>query len=318
MKLRINPKSIWQMLVATAKEWNADDPFRQSAIIAYYAIFSIPGLLMIIIWTAGAIFGAEAIRGELSAQISGIMGAEAAKGIEDLLTNAELNQSSFIMKAIGVLTLVFGATTLFFQLQKSLNYIWEVEADPNNGIKKLVIDRASSLGLILVIAFLLLITLVLSAIISVIGNWMERNFGEYFLYLIQVINFVISLGVVSLLFAVMFKFLPDVDISWRSVWVGSVVTAVLFVIGKTLLGLYFGYADPSSSFGAAGTIILVMLWVNYTCLILFFGAEFTQVHARKYHHKIRPSKHAKWRAEHILAQSEEQPEKDNNFKTDKD
>ncbi len=309
MNLRINPKSIWKMIVATAKEWNDDDPFRQSAIIAYYAIFSIPGLLMIIIWTAGAIFGAEAIRGELSAQISDVMGPDAAKGIEDLLTNAELNQSSFVMKTIGVLTLVFGATTLFFQLQKSLNHIWEVEADPENGIKKLIVDRASSLGLILVIAFLLLITLVLSAVISIIGAWMERNFGEYLLYLVQVINFIISLGIVTLLFAVMFKFLPDVDISWKSVWVGAVVTAVLFVIGKTLLGLYFGYADPSSSFGAAGTVILVMLWVNYTCLILFFGAEFTQVHARKYQHKICPSKHAKWSAEHIL-QYGEQPAAD--------
>lgn len=296
------------MLVKTGKQWNAADPWRQSAIIAYYAIFSIPGLLMIVIWVAGAIFGTEAIRGEITYQISSVIGAEAAKGVEELLANAELDQSNFIMKAIGLATLIFGATTLFFQLQKSLNYIWDVEADPESGFKKLLIDRASSLGLILVIAFLLLITLVLSALIGIVGHWIERNFGDYLLYLIQVLNFIISLGVVSVLFAVMYKFLPDVDISWRSVWVGAVVTALLFTIGKTLLGLYFTYADPSSSFGAAGTVILIMLWVNYTCLILFFGAEFTQVHARKYHHKIRPSKHAKWRASHILQYGEENPD----------
>ncbi|WP_417589809.1 YihY/virulence factor BrkB family protein [Owenweeksia hongkongensis] len=306
--MRINPKSIWEMLKATAKSWNDSDPFRQSAIIAYYAIFSIPGLLMIVIWVAGSLFGADAIRGEISAQASQFMGAEAAKGVEDLLASAELDQSSFIMKAIGVLTLIFGATTLFFQLQKSLNYIWDVESSPENGIKKLILDRASSLGLILVIAFLLLITLVLSAIISILGNWIDNNFGDVLLYVVQLLNFVLSLGVVSLLFAVMFKFLPDVEISWKSVWVGSIVTAVLFSIGKTLLGFYFAHADPSSSFGAAGTIILVMIWVNYTCLILFFGAEFTQVHARKYNHKIRPSKHAKWRAEHILKNMEDKPD----------
>ncbi|WP_417601387.1 YihY/virulence factor BrkB family protein [Owenweeksia hongkongensis] len=306
--MRINPKSIWEMLKATAKSWNDSDPFRQSAIIAYYAIFSIPGLLMIVIWVAGSLFGADAIRGEISAQASQFMGAEAAKGVEDLLASAELDQSSFIMKAIGVLTLIFGATTLFFQLQKSLNYIWDVESSPENGIKKLILDRASSLGLILVIAFLLLITLVLSAIISILGNWIDNNFGDVLLYAVQLLNFVLSLGVVSLLFAVMFKFLPDVEISWKSVWVGSIVTAVLFSIGKTLLGFYFAHADPSSSFGAAGTIILVMIWVNYTCLILFFGAEFTQVHARKYNHKIRPSKHAKWRAEHILKNMEDKPD----------
>ncbi|AEV31846.1 putative membrane protein [Owenweeksia hongkongensis DSM 17368] len=306
--MRINPKSIWEMLKATAKSWNDSDPFRQSAIIAYYAIFSIPGLLMIVIWVAGSLFGPEAIRGEISAQVSQFMGPEAATGIEDLLANVELNDSNFVMKTIGVLTLIFGATTLFFQLQKSLNYIWDVESSPENGIKKLILDRASSLGLILVIAFLLLITLVLSAIISILGNWIDNNFGDVLLYAVQLLNFVLSLGVVSLLFAVMFKFLPDVEISWKSVWVGSIVTAVLFSIGKTLLGLYFAHADPSSSFGAAGTIILVMIWVNYTCLILFFGAEFTQVHARKYNHKIRPSKHAKWRAEHILKNMEDKPE----------
>ena len=298
------------MLKATAKNWNDSDPFRQSAIIAYYAIFSIPGLLMIVIWVAGTLFGAEAIRGEISQQATEYMGADAAKGVEDLLASVELDQSSLIMRIIGTATLLFGATTLFFQLQKSLNYIWDVEANPNNGIKKLIVDRASSLGLILVVAFLLLITLVISALVSILGNWIDANFGDVLLYAVQGLNFLLSLGVVSLLFAVMFKFLPDVEISWNSVWVGSVVTAVLFTIGKTLLGFYFAHADPSSSFGAAGTIILVMIWVNYTCLILFFGAEFTQVHARKYNHKIKPSKHAKWRAEHILRNMEQQPEID--------
>ncbi len=303
--MQVNFKSVWQMLVSTYKEWSAADPFRQSATISYYAIFSIPGLLMIVIWTAGVIFGTEAVRGEISMQIGGIMGVDAANGIEMMLKNVSVGDSNILMKSVGIATLVFGATTLFFQLQKSLNYIWEVEASPDNNFLKLLKDRASSLGLILVIAFLLLITLVLSALLALLGNWMEQNFGEWMLYLLKGMNFVVSLGVVTLLFAVMYKVLPDVSISWRTVWIGAFVTALLFTIGKTLLGIYFKYADPTSSFGAAGTVILVMLWVNYTCLILFFGAQFTQVYARRHQMKIEPSAHARWTAKYRLKQREE-------------
>lgn len=285
----------------TFKEWNDDDPWRQSAIIAYYAIFSIPGLLMIVIWVAGSIFGQEAVRGEVSAQVSEFMGAKAAEGIETMLAGQSMGGSSAFMKIIGVGALIFGATTLFFQLQKSLNYMWDVEAAPENNIRKLIFDRASSLGLILVIAFLLLITLVLSALLSVISGWIDRNFGSSLLYAVQLVNIVLSLGIVTILFAIMYKALPDVEIAWRSVWIGAFVTSILFTIGKTLLGFYFGIAEPGSSFGAAGTVILVMLWVNYTCLILFFGAKFTKVHANKYHHKIKPSRHARWRAEYRLS-----------------
>ncbi len=293
------------MLAETAKNWNAADPWRQSAIIAYYAIFSIPGLLMIVIWIASAIFGEEAVRGELGQQIEDYMGSKAAEGIEQMLSNANGDKSSAFMKVIGIAALVFGATTLFFQLQKSLNYIWEVEADPDNNLKKLLYDRASSLGLIVVIAFLLLITLVVTAILSMLGDYIEEQFGNSMLYLVQLANFLVSLGTIRCLFAIIYKVLPDVDIKWKSVWVGALVTAILFTIGKTLLGLYFGMAEPGDSFGAAGTIILVMLWVNYSCLILFFGAEFTQVYAHRYGYNIRPSVHAKWRADYLMKQREE-------------
>lgn len=307
--MKLNFKNIGKLLSKTFQEWNADDPFRQSAIIAYYAIFSIPGLLMIVIWAAGLIFGEEAVRGEVSAQIQQFMGEKGAEGVEQLLSNKSVSEGSLGMKIIGIGALVYGATTLFFQLQKTLNYIWEVEAAPDNNIKKLVSDRASSLGLILIIAFLLLISLVLSGIISIIGNYIADTFGSGLLVLIQVGNFIVSVGIITLLFAIMYKYLPDVDISWSTVWMGAFVTAILFSIGKTLLGLYFGYADPSSSFGAAGTVILVMIWVNYSCLILFFGAEFTQVYARQMGYNIRPSRHAKWRPEMLIKKSGYNPEK---------
>lgn len=289
-------KDIKNLTVETAKRWMAADPFRQSATISYYAIFSIPGLLIIIIWAAGFFFGEEAVRGEINNQIAGMMGGDAAESVEEIVQESALEGSDSFMKIVGIAALVIGATTLFFQLQKSLNFFWNVEAAPENNIKKLLMDRASSLGLILVIAFLLLISLILSSLISGISGYLTRNFGEEMTMMVQIVDFVLSLGIITLLFGVMFKVLPDVQIQWKSVWVGAVVTAVLFGIGKTLLGLYFGIANPTSSFGAAGTIILIMLWVNYSCLILFFGAEFTQIYAQNYGHPIEPSKHAKWRS----------------------
>lgn len=288
-------KDIPKVFLKTAKEWMAADPFKESAVISYYAIFSIPGLLIIVIWAAGFFFGEELVRGEINSQIANMVGDNAAQSVEEIVQESELEDSAWFMKIIGIGALVFGATTLFFQLQKTLNYLWDVESNPKNNMLKLVVDRASSLGLILVIAFLLLISLVITSIISGISTFITQNIGEEMYILIEVVNFVLSLGIVSLLFAVMYKALPDVDIKWKSVWVGAIVTSVLFAIGKTLLGLYFGIADPGSSFGAAGTIILLMLWVNYTCLILFFGAVFTKVYALTYGHPIQPSKHAKWR-----------------------
>ncbi|MEX2594657.1 MAG: YihY/virulence factor BrkB family protein [Anditalea sp.] len=290
-------KEIKNLLVETAKRWMAADPFRESAVISYYTIFAIPGLMIIIIWAAGLFFGEEAVRGEISNQISEMIGSGTAESVEQISKEASVEgDSHWFMKIIGILALVFGATTLFFQLQKSLNYLWDVEADPDNNFTKLLLDRASSLGLILVIAFLLLISLVISSIITVASGFISEYFGDEVAVLVKVLDFVLSIAIISLLFGVMYKVLPDVEIQWKSVWVGAIVTAVLFTLGKELLGLYFRFADPTSSFGAAGTIILLILWVNYSCLILFFGAEFTQVYAKKFGHPLQPSSHAKWRA----------------------
>lgn len=219
-------------MVETAKKWMAADPFRESAIISYFAIFSIPGLLIIIIWAAGFFFGEELVRGEVNNQIAEMMGREAAASVEDIVQESEVEDTAWFMKIIGIGALLFGSTTLFFQLQKSLNYLWDVEADPENNLKKLLVDRASSLGLILVIAFLLLISLLLTSLISGFSNFITSNLGDEMYILIEVINFILSVGIVSLLFAMMFKFLPDVDIKWKSVWIGAIVTSLLFTIGK--------------------------------------------------------------------------------------
>ncbi|GHA06549.1 hypothetical protein GCM10008090_15280 [Arenicella chitinivorans] len=283
-----------KLLLQASKQWYRDDPWRHAATIAYYAIFSLPGLLIIIIWTAGTLFGQDAIQGQLSRNLGDLLGDNGAQAIETLIVNARLDQENYWMRALGVGTLVFGATTLFLQLQTSLNSIWGVRSTPKHGAIKFLADRATSLGIIVVIGFLLLVSLIISTALSAFGLWFAAFFGEHGLVIVRVLNVFLSLSVISLLFAIMFKVLPDVEIGWRSVWVGALSAGVLFTIGKTILSLYFAYSNPGSGFGAASSVILIMLWVNYTCLILFFGANLAQAYAVSHGHPITPSDHATW------------------------
>ena len=293
----------WETLKQTFKEWTDSDATRASASLAYYAIFSIPGLLIIIIWIAGNFFGEEAIRGEITNQFGSMMGADVAKSIEELITSALIDKQNIFMKVVGVFSLVFGATTIFFQLQKALNDLWDVQPAPKKAIVKFLLDRANSLGMILVIGFLLMITMVLSSAISLLNNFITFRLGLETYILMEIVNYVIGFILVVAVFAFMFKVLPDVEISWKSVWVGALLTAVLFPIGKMLLSVYFGELKPTSAFGKAGTIILIMMWINYSCMLIFFGAEFTKVYSIKKGYKIVPSRHAKWSAEKLYAES---------------
>jgi len=298
-----NLKFFWETLKETFTEWNNSSATRDSASIAYYAIFSIPGLLIIIIWIAGNFFGQEAIQGQISAQINSILGTEASKSIESMIASALIDKDNIIMKTVGVFALIFGATTFFFQLQKSLNTLWDIEAAPKKAILKFILDRANSLGMILVIGFLLMITMVLSSAISLLNNYITYRLGLETYILMELVNYVIGFILVVLVFAFMFKVLPDVEISWKSVWLGAILTAVLFTLGKFLLSLYFAELKPTSVFGTAGTIVLIMMWINYSCMLVFFGAEFTKVYSLKKGYKIIPSKHAKWSAEKLYHQS---------------
>ena len=298
-----NLNFFWEVLKETFNEWNDSSASRDSASIAYYAIFSIPGLLIIIIWIAGNFFGQEAIQGQISAQINSILGTEASKSIESMIASALIDKDNIIMKTVGVFALIFGATTVFFQLQKSLNTLWDIEAAPKKAILKFILDRANSLGMILVIGFLLMITMVLSSAISLLNNYITYRLGLETYILMELVNYVIGFILVVLVFAFMFKVLPDVEISWKSVWLGAILTAVLFTLGKFLLSLYFSELKPTSVFGTAGTIVLIMMWINYSCMLVFFGAEFTKVYSLKKGYKIIPSKHAKWSAEKLYHQS---------------
>jgi membrane protein len=286
-------KEYFSLFKETYNEWIAADPWKLSAAVAYYAIFSLPALLIIVINLAGAIFGQAAIQGKVSDEISKTIGPDAAQIIETVIANASTSQHNTISTIIGIATLVFSATGIFYLLQKSLNEVWQVKEDPRAGILKLIINRFLGLGLIIIIGFLLLISLVISTVLIILSNWIQDFLPDYLRIIFLVVDFIFSLALITVLFSLIYKYLPDVKIRWKSVWVGAAVTSLLFVLGKMGLSVYFSNADPGSAYGAAGSVILILLWVSYSCLIFFFGAEFTRVYANKYEHPIEPGKYAK-------------------------
>ncbi|WP_294296194.1 YihY/virulence factor BrkB family protein [uncultured Chryseobacterium sp.] len=298
--------NFWDILKATYKDWSARDLGAEAASLAYSAIFSIPGLLIIVIWIAGIFFGSEAVQGEITKFIGSMMGKDVGKSLEEMVIGGMVDKKNVVMKIVGILTLIFGATSLFFQFQKTLNKLWDVVATPKKAWEKYLLDRANSLGLIIVIAFLLLVTLLLSSVIGLASEWVVRHFGLETLVFVNILNIVIGFLVSLFLFAAMFKILPDVQLQWKSVWVGAAVTAVLFTLGKYILTFYFDKFNPSSSFGTAGTVILLLLWINYTCQLIFFGAEFTKVYTKVNGYKLKPSKHAKWNPQTIPQEDNEE------------
>jgi membrane protein len=287
-------KDIPQILKKAFKEWNAMDPFRQSAIIAYYAIFSLPGLLVLIITVAGAIWGMDAVTSRIFDQVGQTMGSDTAEQMKTMIAKASLSKDSVWATIIGIVTIIMGATGVFAQFQKTLNIIWEVKADPKkSGIWTVVKTRLLSFGLIISIAFILLISFVITSMLTALSDWMRGNFPDALLVIFYILDFLVSLTIVSFLFALMFKFFPDAKIKWRHVWFGAIVTGLLFELGKFGLSLYFGKAEPGEGYGAAASIILILLWVSYSSMIVFFGAEFTKEHANYLDGAIRPNENAR-------------------------
>lgn len=291
-KMKDSFGKFWFLVKRTFNQWSEREPFNNAIIIAYYTIFSLPGLLIIIINVAGYFFSDEMIREKLTSQIGGVVGGDSASDVDKIITASTKESGSTLASILAVATLLFGATGVFYQTQQILNKMWEVKPQPKQKILKIVRDRVFSFGLILVIGFLLLVSLILSAGLSALGDWIMANVSESLFIVFKILDFVLSVGIITLLFAAMYKFLPDAKIEWSDVWIGAFVTAVLFVIAKFLLGIYFGNSDPASAYGAAGSIILIMLWVSYAAMILLFGAEFTQVYANRFGHKVVPTKGA--------------------------
>ena len=289
MQMRL--KVIFRLLKESFSEWQQDKASLLAAALAYYTVFSITPLLVIAIAITGAAFGQDTARKEIMTQVNGLVGAQGAQVIETALTNADQPQLGGIASLISVVILLIGASGVFAQLQEALNTVWNVRAKPNAGIGEFIRKRLLSFGMVLTIGFLLLVSLILSAVLSGISN-LRINVLPGFDSLWQLVNFALSFGFISLLFALIYKYLPDVKIRWQDVWVGSIITALLFTIGKFLIGLYLGQGSLGSTYGAAGSLIVFLAWVFYSAQILLFGAEFTQVYARKYGRKIRPDSHA--------------------------
>jgi membrane protein len=286
-------KDLSELFSTTASEWYRKDPFRGSAVIAYYAIFSMPGLLVLIVTIAGYFFDKQTVNDNIIAQISTTLGTDTANQINDMLTKASVSKSTLLRSIIGISTILIGATGVFVELQKAFNLIWAVKVEAESGIIAILKARLFSFGLIMAIAFLLTISLVVSTVLEAMSNWIHVDSSQFMLFAFKIINFGISLAVISTLFGLMFKILPDAKIKWKHVWLGSIVTGLLFTIGKTALAYYFGKAEPASVYGAAGSIILMLLWVSYSSMIMFFGAEFTATYARMYSGEVAPSDIAK-------------------------
>lgn len=284
-------KTLFSLLKETFDEWNEDKAPRLAAALAYYTAFSIAPLLIVAIAIAGLFFGEEAVRGQVSQQISGAVGTQAAGAIEEMLVNFNQPQAGTLAAVIGVITLLLGAAGLFGQLQDALNTIWEVAPKPGGGILLMLRQRFISFTMVLGIGFLLLVSLVISAGVTLAGNLVARFLPEQELVL-QLVNLLLSFGIITLLFALIYKILPDVEIAWRDVWLGAAVTSLLFNVGKFLIGLYLGSSTVGSAYGAAGSFVVLLIWVNYSAQILLFGAEFTQVFARRFGSKIQPSANA--------------------------
>jgi membrane protein len=293
-----------QLLRDTVKAWWARAPFNSSIIVAYYTIFSLPGLLVIVINVAGYFFGKEAVTEEISTQIGGLVGTDTVEDIQGIAGRAGESKDTILSTILSVATLLFGATGVFYQVQQILNKIWEVEPKPNQRIMSILRDRLFSFGLVLAVGFLLLVSLVLSTALTALSDWLGAHSSDALTFVFAVVDFILSIGIITLLFAAMFKFLPDAKIGWKDVWVGAILTAVLFSIAKIGLGLYFAKSDPSSAYGAAGTVVLIMLWVSYAGLILFFGAEFTRVWSARHGKKPEPVSTAR------IAHSEKKEDKD--------
>jgi len=291
MKLRL--KELSYLFKTTFVEWNKKDPFRQSAVIAYYAIFSLPGLLVLIVTIVGYFFSKDAVTQNIINQITSTFGADIAEQTKSVLINSGKGKQSIIGSVIGVTILLLGASGVFIALQKTLNEIWQVKPKEKKGLVVAVKNRLFSFGLILSIAFLLLISLVVSTVLAAVGEWFRTDESEFLIFIFNCINFVISLIVISLLFGLMYKVLPDTKIKWRHVWIGALLTGLLFTIGKTALAFYFGKATPEHAYGAGGSIVLILLWVSYSSMILFFGAEFTHTYTKKYFPENDPQQDVK-------------------------
>lgn len=280
-------KAFWSLLKDSVSAWLQDRAPRMGAALSYYTVFSLSPLLIIVIAIAGLVLGREAVEGHIVEQIGGLIGEETGQAIQAMIESSRKPATGIMSSVLGVMTLAIGASGVFAELQDSLNTIWKVQPKTKgSGVMKIITDRFLSFTMVLTIGFLLLVSLLVHAALAAFGKFMDGLFPATEA-LLHVVSLVISFGVITLLFAMMFKMLPDINIPWRDVWIGAGMTALLFTIGKLLIGLYLGKSGIASPYGAAGSLIVMLVWVYYSAQIFLFGAEFTHAYANRYGSKAR-------------------------------
>lgn len=285
-----------RLLWAAARGWSKNEVPRLGASLAYYTLFSIAPMLLIAIVIAGSVFGQDAVRGEVVTQLNNLIGGQSAAALEALLEGAYRQRTDLLAVSVGTVTFLLASTGAFFELQHALNKIFRVEQEAGGAVKELIKDRLTAFGIVLVIGFLLLVSLAVSAAVAALSSWLgERVNGLASIW--QLVDFVFSLAMITGLFGLIYRFLPDGRLGWRDVWIGAAVTALLFTLGKYAIGLYLGRSAVTSSYGAAGSVMALLLWVYYSSQLVLFGAELTRVIAQHRGRKPAPKAYAKRRAQ---------------------
>ena len=287
-------KKIIRYIKEVFSEFSADNIFKYSASLAYYTVFSVAPILLIIISLSGLLFGKEAVQGRVYAELNGLVGSVAALQIQNMIRNLHLTGNNFIASVSSIILLLVAATTIFGEIQDSLNKIWGLRIKTKRVWWKLILTRLISFSLIITIGVIMTITLILNAVVTAFGKFIGRYIADYSIYIIEFTNDVLSFVVAAFLFSLLFKILPDAKIKWKDVAIGGVVTALFFILGKWGIGLYLAKSNLTSIYGAAGSIIIFMVWVYYSSIILYLGAEFTKVYANLYGGKIIPNEYAEW------------------------
>jgi membrane protein len=286
-------KSIWNLLKASVTAWIDDKAPRLGAALSFYTVFALPPLFMIAIFIASLVFNPDTVRTDMFSEVGGLIGKKSAEAIQSAMAAQYQSDRGAFASVAAIVTLVLTATGMFIELQDALNTIWKVEAKPGHGLSGFVRNRLMSFAMVVGIGFLLLVSLVVSAALAALSGYVNELLPG-FSVLSVVASALVSFIVITVLFALIFKILPDVKIAWRDVWIGGALTSLLFTLGKFLLGWYLGRSTTISAYGAAGSLVLILLWVYYSAQILFFGAEVTKVYATRFGKKVQPASYARW------------------------
>ena len=294
MKKKLSLKGVWQLLKEAIYGFNENHVFKLSGSLAYFTVFSIGPMLIVIIFLADLFYGREAVEGTIYGEIKSFVGPEVAVQIQEIIKNATISGRGTVTAIIGFITLIIGTTTVFAEIQDSINFIWNLKTKPEKGWIKIILNRLLSFSIVVGLAFLLLVSLIINGIMEAFGDHLATVFPDMAITVLYIINLILTFIVITFLFGIIYKVLPDAKIKWKDVMIGAIVTALLFMLGKFGITYYIGSSNIESTYGAAGSLIILLLWVYYSAIILYFGAEFTKAYAVHFGTRIYPSSYAVW------------------------